>query len=92
MNASRKCYKVNTKPKLWQDAMKTCFIEGAILAVIENQAQAEEVRNMIEREISYFVGVRKITYQHPAYKTVKNTYYTVKGNRFTYFFLCKEDI
>lgn len=54
--------------------MKTCFVEGGILAVIENEAEAKEVRDMLEVGESYFVGVRKMT--DNGYNLI---YYTVKG-------------
>ncbi|KAJ8720356.1 hypothetical protein PYW07_012399 [Mythimna separata] len=75
MKASKKCYKVNRKPQVWQEAMKTCFMEGGVLAVIENKAQAEEIRNMLENGEMYFVGVRKM------FSSAE--YYTVKGQKFS---------
>lgn len=74
VKSSRKCYKINKKPHMWQDAMKTCFMEGGILAVIENSAQAKDVYDIID-DSNYFVGVRRLFSQ--------SDYYTVKGQKFS---------
>ena len=62
---------------MWQEAMKTCFLEGGILAVIEDNAQAHDIKSMITSGITsgpYFVGVRRLEYY--------GEHYTVKGNLF----------
>lgn len=71
IKSSQKCYKVNNKPHMWQEAMKTCFMEGGTLAVIENSAQALDIYKMIDGRFWYFVGVRRLFSQ--------SDYYTVKG-------------
>ncbi|CAH0686111.1 unnamed protein product [Spodoptera exigua] len=75
IKSSHKCYKVNNKPQTWQGAMKTCFMEGGILAVIEDSAQARDVYNMVDGSPEYFVGVRRLFSQ--------SDYYTVKGHKFS---------
>lgn len=74
IKSSQKCYKVNNKPHMWQEAIKTCFMEGGTLAVIENSAQALDIYKMIDGRFWYFVGVRRLFSQ--------SDYYTVKGQKF----------
>uniref|UniRef100_A0A2A4JLW8 C-type lectin domain-containing protein n=1 Tax=Heliothis virescens TaxID=7102 RepID=A0A2A4JLW8_HELVI len=83
VKSARKCYKVNTKPKMWQDAMRTCFMEGGILTVIENSEQAEIIKNMISYDEAYFVGVRRLF--------SRSDFYTVKGQKFTEMYENKYD-
>lgn len=80
MKASKKCYKLNEKPLKWEKAMKTCFLEGGILAVIEDSAQALDVQSMLGNNPPYFVGVRQLD--------SRDDIYTVKGknNIFTMYY------
>lgn len=59
--------------------MKTCFMEGGILAVIENSVQAEEIKKIVETKESYFVGVRRLL--------PRGDFYTIKGKVQLLFFI-----
>jgi len=76
MKSTKKCYKVNNRPKTWQAAMQTCFMQGGMLAVLERGADVPEG---IEENHYYFVGFRKM-FSSP-------DFYTVKGKQFeNYYF------
>ncbi|KAJ8712812.1 hypothetical protein PYW08_008116 [Mythimna loreyi] len=71
----KKCYKISEKHETWQEAMKTCFMEGGSLAVIDTDTQAQEIRSIIDIQKSYFVGVRKLLSQ--------GDFYSVRGKKFS---------
>lgn len=79
----RKCYKINKKPMMWQDAMRTCYMEGGILTVIENSEQADIIRQMLSYDDRYFVGIRRLF--------SRSDYYTVKGTKFMEMYELKYD-
>ncbi|XP_075976863.1 uncharacterized protein LOC142977059 isoform X2 [Anticarsia gemmatalis] len=69
----KKCYKVNERPKMWDEAMRTCYMEGGILTVIQNEEEANTIRKMMKGDSHYFVGIRRIL--------SRGEYYTVKGQQ-----------
>ena len=62
---------MNEKPVLWEEAMKTCLLEGGILVVIEDSVQAQDLTLMLKQDLPYFVGVRRLNQT--------GEFYTVKG-------------
>lgn len=56
---------------MWDEAMKTCYMEGGILAVFENKEQSDALVDELYRGSTYHIGIRRIFSQ--------SDYYTVKG-------------
>lgn len=75
IRSSSKCYKVNNRLKTWDEAMKTCYMEGGILAVLENNNEADILRETLRENLKsqsiYHVGIRRTISQ--------GDFYSVKG-------------
>ncbi|KAJ8711157.1 hypothetical protein PYW07_008399 [Mythimna separata] len=71
----KKCYKISEKRQTWQEAMKTCFMEGGTLAVLDNPEQANQIRIIIDNSQTYFVGVRKLL--------PEGDFYSIRGKKFS---------
>ncbi|KAJ0175119.1 hypothetical protein K1T71_009260 [Dendrolimus kikuchii] len=73
MKGSKKCFKVNNRKTMWQDAMHTCFMEGGTLAVTDNIADTHSLQNLIGSNQYYFVGFNRLFHN--------GDLYTVKGEK-----------
>jgi len=65
----KKCYKVNNRPKTWLAAMQTCYMEGGVLAVLEDSHHVTG-----EYSQKYFIGLKK--------SFSSGDFYTVKGQKY----------
>ncbi|KAJ2951590.1 hypothetical protein O0L34_g13743 [Tuta absoluta] len=53
---TKKCYKINSISRSWQDAWHTCYIEGGTLVTIDSYAEADLIKYMIKTDTEYFSG------------------------------------
>ncbi|XP_050679753.1 uncharacterized protein LOC126975763 [Leptidea sinapis] len=74
---TKKCYKINYTQRTWLLAEKTCYLEGGFLAVIENDAEAKAISELINDNIKYFVGIG--IRQRWNGIEMKNDYFNLKG-------------
>ncbi|GBP59284.1 Hemolymph lipopolysaccharide-binding protein [Eumeta japonica] len=72
-NSTGKCYKVNSHKQTWQEAMSTCYNEGALLVIIDDRVEAEIVGRMLTHDVLYHAGIYRIR--------KGDDLFTVKGTR-----------
>lgn len=58
---------------MWDEALQTCYMEGGILVVIENENEAVAINDFLSSGSKYHIGIRKLTSRHD--------YYTIKGSK-----------
>ncbi|CAH0625632.1 unnamed protein product [Chrysodeixis includens] len=69
----RRCYKVNKTPKLWSEAVQTCYMEGGMLVLAETSEELQKLSRFVESG-TYSSGFRKL---YP-----REEYYTLAGQKF----------
>ncbi|XP_050679761.1 uncharacterized protein LOC126975770 [Leptidea sinapis] len=74
---AKKCYKINYTEKTWSLAVQTCYVEGGILAIIENDAEAKAIAEVTRFNTKYFVGFRTRLRWNGIGSTID--YYNLKG-------------
>ncbi|CAB3255952.1 unnamed protein product [Arctia plantaginis] len=73
----RKCYKINRRQKTWDEAYRTCYMEGGILTIMQNENEARWLQDFLQRnahnEDRFHVGTHSVT---PG-----GEIYTIKGQK-----------
>lgn len=72
----KKCYKINQRQKVWTEAYRTCYMEGGMLTIIQDENEASWLQDFLNsngnHELIYHVGTHRVT---PG-----GEIYTIKGN------------
>lgn len=58
---TKSCYKVHTEYLPWLKAQMACVAEGANLAVIDNEIEAESLKNIYKPNSHFWIGLRDYT-------------------------------